>query len=106
MRWLLPVAVAAALTLNACGDDDEQASAASTPASLSPTYASSTAPTTISNAPTDSQAYAIALVEAWERRDRDVVATLAGPKALETLFSREGGGAATWALEDCDGAMG
>ena len=56
--------------------------------------------------PTDSQAYAIALVEAWERGDRDVAATLAGPAALETLFSREGGGAATWSLEDCEGAMG
>ena len=56
--------------------------------------------------PTDSEDYAIALIEAWERGDRDAAAALTDPDALETLFSREGGGAGTWSLEGCDGAMG
>jgi hypothetical protein len=46
------------------------------------------------------------LIKAWERGDRDAAATFATPDALETLFSREGGGEGTWSLEDCDGAMG
>ena len=114
MTWSLPLLVVAALALNGCGDDDE-ASPTSPSAASSPSPAPSThllppaATPSVTSAPvipTDSEDYAIALIEAWERGDRDAAATFADPDDLETLFSREGGGAGTWSLEGCEGAMG
>ena len=75
--------------MNSCGDDDQ---------------ASSNSSSTVF--PTSSDNYAGALIEAWERGDRDTAARFAEPNALETLFSREGGGAGSSLLVDCDGAMG
>ena len=56
--------------------------------------------------PTEVDAYATALVEAWERGDRETAAGFATEDALGVLFSRDGGGATTWTLESCEGTAG
>lgn len=96
----MTAAAVAALVLAACGSDaDTSATTASTAASTS--VPSTAAETTI---PTGADAYATAFVQAWASGDRTTAERLGSADAVDTAFSREGGG--SWALTGCEGAAG
>lgn len=57
-------------------------------------------------APTEPDAYATALIEAWSTGDAATAEVLATDEAFDALFAFESGGPGTWALDGCEGAAG
>ena len=97
-------AMAAAMVLAACGSD---AGTASTTTSTTAGTISTASVTTTTVEPTISMGpapYATAFVEAWASGDRTTAELLGSPDAVDTIFSREGGG--SWVLSECEGAAG
>lgn len=69
-------------------------------ATTGPTTATSLTSTTI---PTDPEGFARALLDAWQRGDRDAAGALATPEAVSQIFANP---PSSYTLEECSGAAG